>query len=643
MQATPQDTTSTAVAGRGHRPRRRRATALLLVALLATVVPVLPAAAVEVRSEGAERLLGQTSRERLDIRLADGQRVRGDLVRFRANDPAVSLEPRLARGTALGVETLQSMARRERSQGAVVALNGGYFLASRGGVPNGLFVDRGRLVTGDSVSRTGLPAGRAVLGLYGDGRLVTDRLAVDLRVEAPGIGLPELTLTDLNRPIRTTDPFGRDAALWGEVMLYTSTYGGNVTAPALSTVLILDDVALPPSGQVQTTVRERFVPTVDRSYAVPAGTQLLVAHGSRAEELRPAYPGTVLTFAVGIRPETSDPAAWAGLSGALPGGGLLLRDGQVSSGTALASEGLDHASNRRARTAVGWTAAGQVLLLTVDETLGSRGLTLFETALVFRELGATDAVALDGGGSTHLMIDGTTWNRPSGPDRSHSSALFLYTAPPPPARDLVSACPAGQVPRSGFADTAQSVHAASIDCLAWWQVTQGVDADRFLPALGVTRGQMATFLARWLDDVATRGSGAPLPASAPLAFSDVRPDDVHAPAIARLAEVGIIAGRTATTFDPAVEVTRGQTATLLRRALEYTTGGTLPGARDTFVDDNGLVHETSIDQLAAAGIIGGTGGFSVVPADPVSRAAMASLLMRSSALLVDDGEVRPPA
>ncbi len=273
---------------------------------------------------------------------------------------------------------------------------------------------------------------------------------MQLTIQAPWLALPPITLTDLNRPIRTTDPLRGADAPWGEVMLYTSAYGGDVTAPALSTVLVLDDVALPSRGQVETTVRERFVPSVDRTFSIPEGTQLLVAHGSRAEELRPVTVGTLLSVAVEITPFLSAPEAWDGLRAALPGGGLLLKDGQVSSGTTLASEALDHASSRRARTAVGWTPAGQVLLLTVDETLGSRGLTLFETALVFRELGAIDAVALDGGGSTHLMIDGVTYNRPSGPGRGHSSAPVLYTEPPPPARDLVSARPPGAAPPAGL-------------------------------------------------------------------------------------------------------------------------------------------------------------------------------------------------
>ncbi|MFP4235875.1 MAG: phosphodiester glycosidase family protein, partial [Nitriliruptoraceae bacterium] len=621
---------------------RRRVAVLLLAGLILTLLPGLPAAAVEVRSAGAERLLGQTSLEGLDIRLADGRRVRGHLLRFRANDPAVRLEPRLARGTALGVETLPSLVQRELPRGAVAAWNGGYFLAARGGVPNGLFVDQGRLVTGDSISRGGLPVGRAVLGLREDGQLVTDRLSVQLTIQAPWLALPPITLTDLNRPIRTTDPLRGADAPWGEVMLYTSAYGGDVTAPALSTVLILDDVALPSRGQVETTVRERFVPSVDRTFSIPEGTQLLVAHGSRAEELRPVTVGTLLSVAVEITPFLSAPEAWDGLRAALPGGGLLLKDGQVSSGTTLASEALDHASSRRARTAVGWTPAGQVLLLTVDETLGSRGLTLFETALVFRELGAIDAVALDGGGSTHLMIDGVTYNRPSGPGRGHSSALVLYTEPPPPARDLVSACPQGVALPGGFADTGRNVHASAIDCLAWWGITRGVEPGRYLPSRGVTRAEMATFLARWLDDAASRGRGVALPDTSDLPFTDVEQGSTHAPAIARLSAAGIIAGQTATTFDPGATVNRGQTASLVRRALEYATGQALPGARDTFIDDNDLVHEASIDQLAAAGIVAGTGGFSVQPGDPVRRDAMASLLMRSSALLVDGGTVAPP-
>lgn len=618
--------------------RRHLVVALLVVAAL--LAGGVPGEAVEVRTDDTQRLLGQTSVERLDIRLSDGQRARGDVIRFRAGDPAVRLEPRLARGTAVGLETMATMAHRETSRGAFAGVNGGYFLAARGGVPNGLFVDEGRLVTGDSLSRTGRSAGRAVVGIHEDGRLVGDRLHVGLTLDVPGTG-ESMVIDDLNRPLQTVHPDPRVTVPWGELLLYDRSYGAAVTVPAGSTVLVLEDQGLPSVGRATTVVRERFVPSVDRGFAPDAGSMLLVAHGTRAPELAGLIAGAVVDVTSEIRPSNTDPARWGGLRGAIPGGGLLVLDGRVSSGTVMASEGLGHASLRRARTAVGWTEAGQVFLVTVDETAGSSGLTLFELALVVRALGADNGVALDGGGSTTMLVDGDARNQPSAPSRSHSSGLFLYADPPPPTRGLVSACPDGLVPGDRFEDTTQTVHAAAIDCLAWWRVTTGVTPERFVPAAGVTRAQMASFLARWLVDLAERGGAVPLPPAGEEAFDDVEPDDVHAPAIARLTEVGIIQGRTATTFDPAAQVTRAETATLLKRALEHATATTLPGARDTFVDDNLSFHETSIDQLAAAGVIGGTGGFSFVPTDPVSRGAMASLMMRASAKLVDEGMVSP--
>ncbi|MFO7778044.1 MAG: phosphodiester glycosidase family protein [Nitriliruptoraceae bacterium] len=618
----------------------RRHLVVVLLVVSALLAGGVPGEAVEVRPGDSQRLLGQTSIERLDIRLEGGQRARGDVIRFRTDDPAVRLEPRLAQGVAVGLETVPTMARRETPRGAFAGVNGGYFLASRLGVPNGLFVDGGRLVTGDSLSQTGIPAGRAVVGIRDDGTLVGDRLHVGFTLGVPGTG-QDLPIDDLNRPLQTEDPARGPTSPWGEVLLYDRSYGTAVTVPAGSTVLVLEDQGLPSAGRMTTVVRERFVPSVDRSFAPDDGSMLLVAHGTRASELTGLTAGAVLDVTSELRPFSTDPARWQGLRGALPGGGLLVLDGQVSSGTVMASEGLNHASLRRARTAVGWTDAGQVFLVTVDETAGSSGLTLFELALVLRELGADDAVALDGGGSTTMVVDGHARNQPSAPSRAHSSGLFLYADPPPPTRNLTSACPDGLVPGDRFTDTTQTVHAAAIDCLAWWRVTTGVTADRFVPAAGVTRAQMASFLARWLVDLAERGGAVALPPPELPSFGDVHPDDVHAPAIARLTTAGIIQGRTATTFDPVAPVTRAETATLLKRALEHATATALPGARDTFVDDNLSFHEASIDQLAAAGIIGGTGGFSFVPDDPVSRGAMASLMMRASANLVDDGMVSP--
>lgn len=72
-------------------------------------------------------------------------------------------------------------------------------------------------------------------------------------------------------------------------------------------------------------------------------------------------------------------------------------------------------TSRQPRTAVGATADGKLILLVCDgrNMRGSAGFTLAELADKLIELGAVDAVNLDGGGSSTMVgSDGKVLNRP---------------------------------------------------------------------------------------------------------------------------------------------------------------------------------------------------------------------------------------
>jgi hypothetical protein len=69
---------------------------------------------------------------------------------------------------------------------------------------------------------------------------------------------------------------------------------------------------------------------------------------------------------------------------------------------------------------------------------------------------------------------------------------------PPPARSLDAACPPGRVPPAAFEDTPGNLHEAAIACMAWWRVTAGTGPAAYAPARSVRRDQMASFLARLL-------------------------------------------------------------------------------------------------------------------------------------------------
>lgn len=92
----------------------------------------------------------------------------------------------------------------------------------------------------------------------------------------------------------------------------------------------------------------------------------------------------------------------------------------------------------------------------------------------------------------------------------------------------------------------------------------------------------------------------------------------------------IIAGRTATTFEPFGDLTRGQAATLLVKfALVATQGGVaelLDGEAPEFSDVEGTTHETAIGIIADLGLIAGFGDGTFRPNDPMNRAGFATVL-----------------
>jgi hypothetical protein len=91
----------------------------------------------------------------------------------------------------------------------------------------------------------------------------------------------------------------------------------------------------------------------------------------------------------------------------------LLRDGRpvLADQTVNPSFG----AQRHPRTAAGWTADGRLLFVAVDgrQPPYSDGMSLDELTWLFQRLGATDALNLDGGGSTALVVEGALVNRPS--------------------------------------------------------------------------------------------------------------------------------------------------------------------------------------------------------------------------------------
>lgn len=99
------------------------------------------------------------------------------------------------------------------------------------------------------------------------------------------------------------------------------------------------------------------------------------------------------------------------LESACAGGPVLLVNGQIQ-----ISEEYAELAKRNPRTALGFNRNTAKLYLAVIDgrSSDSVGMTFEETARFMQDLGCTDAVNFDGGGSSAMVINGTLKNKPSG-------------------------------------------------------------------------------------------------------------------------------------------------------------------------------------------------------------------------------------
>jgi hypothetical protein len=183
------------------------------------------------------------------------------------------------------------------------------------------------------------------------------------------------------------------------------------------------------------------------------------------------------------------------------------------------------------------------------------------------------------------------------PAQAPNGAMTSYVGPPPaPFNDLVG---------SKFYD--------DIVWLAEEGITSGCGGGRFCPNGTVTRGQMASFLARALD----------LPATGTDYFSDDGGNS-HEDNINRLAAAGVTSGCADGRYCPDGVVTRAQMASFLSKALELAWT-----SDDFFYDDDGNKHEANINRFAEAEITSGCGGGKYCPDGAVTRGQMAAFLHRA--------------
>lgn len=325
-----------------------------------------------------------------------------------------TIEIALADDTVAGRAKTSLVARQSK---AVAAINGSFFVEyARDGLPGdvaGLLVLDGEIV---SEGINGRPA-----------FIVEQRSETPFRIDViePAVWIEDetgsrLRIDGINRPLGQTRNCGN--------------IGDTPTELAVHDETCRDDGEI-----IAFTSHAGFLPSLDarsvafidsRGYRADAdelpdldgGAFILVASGDRQAELSDALARNLRLTLVG------DPALQRTGVYALNGAPTLLLNGKrvyseqtegwpLSADASAARADAVHRwiNLRNPRTAIGITDAGHLLLLTIDgrQRAVSVGATIEELRDLIASLGATDALNLDGGGSTTLAIGATIVNAPS--------------------------------------------------------------------------------------------------------------------------------------------------------------------------------------------------------------------------------------
>ncbi|QBI19227.1 hypothetical protein ER308_06520 [Egibacter rhizosphaerae] len=443
---------------------------LLLLCLAFLVGPAgTPVAAQELSIDEREPVFDGLEQERITIRLSGGAVARGNVLRMDRDADTLELRPVQGEGRISGLETVPSMAAREFSEGAIAGTNGGWHLYRSGrpggprGAPNGFSVLDGRVQGAQTLLVGGATRPRSALGIGSDGELLTDLLDPTVTVEFGGEAFGS---KELNRVLHEDSQEMRndDQAVRRGLFLLDSQLGDSFPFGERFDDLEaveLEDLPLSPGETAVGRVERRLQDPTD----LPAeGTTTIGAYEHLLDEVGALEPDDEVAITVDPNPQ-GDSTGWDEVEHAVPAVGLL-EDGQVRTNELIRSEGFSLGrrsivTGRNPRTAVGFND-DELLLVTIDgrQDGHSDGVTLQELGVAMRDLGARDAVNLDGGGSTTMSVDRRVTNRVSddGGPRSVGDGLFVYTDYAFEASERLRGSDrydtAAQVARAGFPDGA---------------------------------------------------------------------------------------------------------------------------------------------------------------------------------------------
>lgn len=283
-----------------------------------------------------------------------------------------------------------SVAGMVKGTGAVAGINADFFNTSNGkGTPIGPQVTSGALLASPS-KLTGMYA----FAVTNDRKPIIDQFAFEGSVTSENGSSFELA--GINKAAYRTDP---DEAYSHVNAMYIYTNAWTVARPDVK-----DSATTPTEVLVQDGIVMQISENALLPMNPPENGYILRTHGKAAQYAREhLQPGQRVSASYNLISQSSgqkiDPASLQ----MLVGGHTILVDGGKAAAFSRSVSSISPSADR-ARTAVGYSKDGtKVMLITIEDSSSSQGMTLAELQKVMVQLGVWKGTNLDGGGSTTMI------------------------------------------------------------------------------------------------------------------------------------------------------------------------------------------------------------------------------------------------
>ncbi len=314
----------------------------------------------------------------------------------------------VAGDSVYGTDKLSELVSSAEAQGKYVlgGINGDFF-STKTGVPMGLMISEGVLITNDD--------GQSAIGMTENGSILVGRTEVVITLDN---GNSKMPISYLNKYPSAYNSY-----------LLTNDFSHSSKSTSESKEIIIEvGTVRPRIGQsIKGLVREVRTDAIDT--IIPDGC-MLISINNQSE-----HYASFDSVEVGqeVRISFDAVSGWEDVEFAIGGSDVIVMNGEVVPGV----DNEYHETVANPRTAVGITAQGKLIFYAVDGRNSgmSTGQRLTTTAKTLIELGCVYAMNLDGGGSTTVMarLPGNSsaelQNRPSdGVERKLGNAfLFIGT------------------------------------------------------------------------------------------------------------------------------------------------------------------------------------------------------------------------